>query len=86
MASISMFELASGELNSGGELHFVWNNPSRERVWQVNVVPSCIDSASGSATYPRAEWSIYLEQKRTRLQHVWAESSNEGCGTPSRTC
>jgi hypothetical protein len=65
MASISMWQLASGTLQAGGWHKSAWNNPPVDRVWALNVVPSCQSDYYGSTSDARADLTWYLEQQRT---------------------
>jgi hypothetical protein len=65
MATVGMQEIKSGTMEAGEEVNFTWNNPPRERVWQVTVVPSCIDSFQGSTARAEASLTWQLEQERT---------------------
>src|SRR5580765_1399559 len=68
MASITMWQLTSGSLQGGGSHELVWNNPPVERVWALNVVPSCQSDYYGSTAFAKATLIWNLEQERTGYQ------------------
>jgi hypothetical protein len=68
MASISIWQLVSATLQGGGVHEWVWNNPPVDRVWALNVVPSCQSDTFGSTAFAQADLTWHLEQERTGYQ------------------